>query len=62
MLKPWGNFFAGCERRGVDIVSHNPATSVRGSDNGGTTKNAQAIAAHERPRTNKLYDRTTGKP
>ena len=27
-------------------------------ENGGTIKNAQAIAAHESPRTTKLYDRT----
>jgi integrase len=27
-------------------------------DNGGTVENAQAIAAHESPRTTKLYDRT----
>ena len=27
--------------------------------NGGTIENAQAIAAHESPRTTKLYDRTT---
>jgi integrase len=28
-------------------------------ENGGTIENAQAIAAHESPRTTKLYDRTT---
>jgi len=27
-------------------------------DNGGTIENAQAIAAHESPRTTKLHDRT----
>ena len=27
-------------------------------DNGGTLENAQAMAAHESPRTTKLYDRT----
>lgn len=27
-------------------------------ENGGTVENAQAIAAHESPRTTKLYDRT----
>jgi integrase len=27
-------------------------------DNGGSRENAQAIAAHESPRTTKLYDRT----
>ncbi len=27
-------------------------------DNGGNIENAQAIAAHESPRTTKLYDRT----
>jgi hypothetical protein len=28
-------------------------------ENGGTSENAQAIAAHESPRTTKLYDRTS---
>jgi len=28
-------------------------------DNGGTLENAQVIAAHESPRTTKLYDRTS---
>ena len=28
-------------------------------DNSGTLENAQAMAAHERPRTTKLYDRTS---
>jgi integrase len=28
-------------------------------ENGGTNQNAQAIAAHESPRTTKLYDRTS---
>ena len=28
------------------------------ADNGGTLENAQAMAAHESPRTTKLYDRT----
>lgn len=28
-------------------------------DNGSTIENAQAIAAHESPRTTKLYDRTS---
>ena len=28
-------------------------------DNGGTIENAQRIAAHESPRTTKLYDRTS---
>lgn len=28
-------------------------------ENGGTVENAQAIAAHESPRTTKLYDRTS---
>jgi integrase len=27
-------------------------------DNGGSLENAQAMAAHESPRTTKLYDRT----
>ena len=30
-------------------------------ENGGTIENAQAIAAHESPRTTKLYDRTGDK-
>ena len=29
--------------------------------NGGSIENAQAIAAHESPRTTKLYDRTADK-
>jgi integrase/recombinase XerD len=29
-------------------------------ENGGTIEKAQAIAAHESPRTTKLYDRTAG--
>jgi len=28
-------------------------------ENGGTIENAQTIAAHESPRTTKLYDRTS---
>ena len=28
-------------------------------ENGGTIENAQAIAAHESPRTTKLYDQTS---
>jgi integrase len=28
-------------------------------ENGGTIENARAIAAHESPRTTKLYDRTS---
>jgi integrase len=28
-------------------------------ENGGTLENAQVIAAHESPRTTKLYDRTS---
>jgi integrase/recombinase XerD len=28
-------------------------------ENGGSIENAQAIAAHESPRTTKLYDRTS---
>jgi hypothetical protein len=30
----------------------------RAKENGGTIENAQVIAAHESPRTTKLYDRT----
>jgi len=30
-------------------------------ENGGTVEKAQAIAAHESPRTTKLYDRTSDK-
>jgi len=29
-------------------------------DNGGSLENAQAMAAHESPKTTKLYDRTNG--
>lgn len=37
-----------------------PATGITAYlENGGTIENAQAIAAHESPRTTKLYDRTS---
>jgi len=41
-------------------LSHLPATGITAYlVNGGTIENAQAIAAHESPRTTKLYDRTS---
>jgi site-specific recombinase XerD len=44
----------------ADICNHTfRATGITAYlDNGGTIENAQAIAAHESPRTTKLYDRT----
>ena len=44
-----------------DICNHTfRATGITAYlDNGGTIENAQAIAAHESPRTTKLYDRTS---
>lgn len=35
-----------------------PLLSTSYLENGGTIENAQAIAAHESPKTTKLYDRT----
>jgi integrase/recombinase XerD len=45
----------------ADICNHTfRATGITAYlDNGGTIENAQAIAAHESPRTTKLYDRTS---
>ena len=45
----------------ADICCHSfRATGITAYlENGGTIENAQAIAAHESPRTTKLYDRTT---
>ncbi len=43
-------------RRSCNEASHPPITPYL--ENGGTIENAQAIAAHESPRTTKLYDRT----
>ena len=45
----------------ADICCHTfRATGITAYlDNGGTIENAQAIAAHESPRTTKLYDRTS---
>ena len=44
----------------VDMCCHTfRATGITAYlDNGGTLENAQAMAAHESPRTTKLYDRT----
>jgi hypothetical protein len=39
------------------IAAHGPQAGRR-FDNGGSLENAQAMAAHESPRTTKLYDRT----
>ena len=41
------------------MLSYLRATGITAYlENGGTIENAQAIAAHESPRTTKLYDRT----
>jgi hypothetical protein len=52
--------------RALEGVSPPPPAATRSGrpgitaylENGGTIENAQAIAAHESPRTTKLYDRT----
>ncbi len=54
------------QRRAKDVGLHGPicnhtfrATGITAYlENGGTLEMAQAIAAHESPRTTKLYDRT----
>ena len=45
-------------RRGKSTRRHFPSGVTAYLENGGTIENAQAIAAHESPRTTKLYDRT----
>ena len=51
--------------RAAGLVGHFTPHSLRATgitvymENGGTLENAQAIAAHESPRTTKLYDRTS---
>jgi hypothetical protein len=41
------------------MQSHLPRTGITAYlDNVGSLENAQAMAAHESPRTTKLYDRT----
>lgn len=47
-------------RAGMGISPHTfRATGITAHlENSGTVENAQAIAAHESPRTTKLYDRT----
>ena len=41
-------------------TAHACATGITAyQENGGTLEHAQQIAAHESPRTTKLYDRTT---
>ena len=51
---------SGSPRRAADICCHTfrAAGITAYLDNGGTLENAQAMAAHESPRTTKLYDRT----
>jgi integrase/recombinase XerD len=50
---------------GRRITGFHPSNATRATgitaylENGGTIENAQAIAAHESPRTTKLYDRTS---
>jgi hypothetical protein len=45
---------------GGDLLPHLQGTGITAYlENGGSIENAQAIAAHESPRTTKLYDRTS---
>ena len=64
--RPFRNQFASSPRRNVadGLPSSTCCHTFRANgitaylENGGTIENAQAIAAHESPRTTKLYDRT----
>lgn len=48
-----------CGYSDCGLRSHLRATGITAYlDNGGALENAQAMAAHESPRTTKLYDRT----
>ena len=54
----WPPVEAGVREFGVD-PSRNRATGITAYlDAGGTLENAQAMAAHESPRTTKVYDHT----
>jgi len=60
-ITPENTYLVGfCSRINIDLRSIPPrATGITVClENGGTIENAQAIAAHESPRTTKLYDRT----
>jgi integrase len=52
-----------CRKAGISTTTSNHSFRATGITayllNGGTIENAQAIAAHESPRTTKLYDRTS---
>jgi hypothetical protein len=50
---------ASARRRGED-GGHHEGPSRDTADAGGTLENAQAMAAHESPKTTTLYDRTGG--
>ncbi len=44
----------------LHLLSHVSCNGITAYlENGGTIENVQAIAAHESPRTTKLYDRTS---
>ena len=52
-----------CRKAGLATTTSNHSFRATGITSyllsGGTIENAQAIAAHESPRTTKLYDRTS---
>jgi hypothetical protein len=48
----------GCRHRGADWLPHVPRHRDHRLPNGGALEHAQEMAAHESPRTTKLYDRT----
>jgi hypothetical protein len=49
----------GSENQQIAQQEAQPATGITAYlDNGGTLENAKLMAAHESPRTAKLYDRT----
>lgn len=58
-----GDFFCWCETRRIHSATGNHTFRATGItaylDNGGTLERTQQIAAHESPRTTKLYDRTS---
>lgn len=53
-----------CQAAGLGTAANNHTFRATGITayllNGGSLENAQAIAAHESPRTTNLYDRTSG--
>jgi len=59
-MMPWKRVFGVCEGANHLSPAGESAAAPPASppiDNGGALENAQAMAAHESPRTTKLYDR-----